>query len=176
MEHHIALIDYYISFDDGIVEVNGYFSFIKLWRSCRFQEKQTEWVQGSFIHILRTATCLGRLLVFHFAGRNRTETFYEINRTGNVYLTKKCDLFNKIICKFTNKIDFNKHWLLILVTKRVGEYRADFTTGCVQLWIPSVVPPGDHGYENGNNKSGRVDSMPGGAAMDPFHWASWKPW
>ena len=30
--------------------------------------------------------------------------------------------------------------------------RTDFGAGCVQLWIRSAEPPGEHRYENKNNK------------------------
>ena len=33
--------------------------------------------------------------------------------------------------------------------------RTDFDAGCVQIWIRSAEPPGEHRYENGNNNENR---------------------
>ena len=36
---------------------------------------------------------------------------------------------------------------------------ADFSAGCVQLWICSAEPPGEHRYENLNNNSQLTDGL-----------------
>ena len=66
------------------------------------------------------------------------------------------------------------------LTISVSFQRMDFGAGCVQLWICSTEPPGEHPYENGNNISviltrELIVSTPAVSQQNYHIWKFWFP-